>query len=170
MQTINIYTDGACSVNTGIGGIGIVICLKDRVIKNNARFENTTNNRMEILAVCQAVNLCMFESFYDKEIERDSKLIIHTDSSYVSNAFNKGWLDNWVKNGWKTANNKDVKNKDLWQHLLNYLDKVYFDIELKWVKAHCGNTFNELADKLAVDGKENRIIGEFNSAMGNYVL
>ena len=133
---INIYTDGACSGNPGPGGWGAYIDNAGVVTELSGREEDTTNNRMELKAVIEALN-----SFASK-----TKLNLYTDSKYVMDGSSK-WIENWKKNGWKTAQKKAVKNQDLWIEL----DKLvhFHQIHWVWVKGHDGNLGNERADYLA---------------------
>jgi ribonuclease HI len=132
-----IYTDGACSGNPGPGGWGAVILDQKKKQDNISGKEKiTTNNRMELMAPIMAL----------KKIKFNSKVIIYTDSTYVKNGITE-WIKKWEKNGWKNANKKMVKNKDLWIELdnLNKKNKVTW----KWVKGHSTNKYNNLADELA---------------------
>ena len=134
-----IYTDGACSGNPGPGGWGAVILDSDNNETNiSGEEKSTTNNRMELMAPIMAL----------RKIKKASKIIIYTDSTYVKNGITI-WIKNWEKNGWMSANKKPVKNKDLWV-ILNELSKEQI-IEWKWVKAHAGNKYNDIADKLATE-------------------
>ena len=133
---IKIYTDGACSGNPGPGGWGVFIENSGNVTELSGRDENTTNNRMELKAVIEAL----------KFFTINSELTIHTDSKYVMDGASK-WIINWKKNNWKTAQKKDVKNKDLWIELDNLLN--YHDVSWVWVKGHDGIYGNERADYLA---------------------
>ena len=134
-----IYTDGACSGNPGPGGWGIVILdEKNNETNISGGEKSTTNNRMELMAPIMAL----------RKIKKASKIVIYTDSTYLKNGI-KIWIKNWEKNGWKSANKKSVKNKDLWL-ILNELSKKKI-IEWKWVKAHNGNKYNEMADRLATE-------------------
>jgi len=133
---IKIYTDGACSGNPGPGGWGVFIENSGNVTELSGRDENTTNNRMELKAVIEAL----------KFFTTNSKLTIHTDSKYVMDGASR-WIINWKKNNWKTAQKKDVKNKDLWIELDNLLN--YHDVSWVWVKGHNGIYGNERADYLA---------------------
>ena len=133
---IKIYTDGACSGNPGPGGWGVFIENSGNVTELSGRDENTTNNRMELKAVIEAL----------KFFTSNSKLTIHTDSKYVMDGASR-WIINWKKNNWKTAQKKDVKNKDLWIELDNLLN--YHDVSWVWVKGHDGIYGNERADYLA---------------------
>ncbi len=134
---ITIYTDGACSGNPGIGGWGIVIIeLKKEPIFLNGGDDNTTNNQMELTATIQGLKY-----FKDRE-----KITLYTDSQYVKNGI-ETWINNWKKNGWKTASKKPVKNKELWVKLDLLITK--HNVIWKWVKGHAGNLYNEKADLLA---------------------
>ena len=134
---ITVYTDGACSGNPGKGGWGVVI-LKDNNedIFLNGGDDNTTNNRMELSAAIEALKY-----FHDKE-----NITLITDSKYVKDGI-QSWIQNWKKNGWKTASKKPVKNKELWIELDQLISK--HTINWEWVKGHAGNTHNEKADYLA---------------------
>ena len=134
---ITIYTDGACSGNPGIGGWGIVILeLKKEPIFLNGGDDNTTNNQMELTAAIQAL----------KYFEDSEKITLFTDSQYVKNGI-ESWINNWKKNGWKTASKKPVKNQQLWVELDLLIAK--HNVIWKWVKGHAGNLYNEKADLLA---------------------
>jgi len=138
-----IYTDGACSGNPGPGGWGAVILNEEKNETNiSGKEQSTTNNRMELMAPIMAL----------KKIKKASKITIYTDSIYLKNGIT-GWIKNWEKNGWKRADKKPVKNKDLWL-TLNKLSKEQV-IDWKWVKAHAGNKYNEIADKLATEAIKN---------------
>ncbi len=132
-----IYTDGACSGNPGTGGWGAVIFEENKKqINISGKIKNTTNNRMELMAPIMAL----------KKIKLKSNVIIFTDSTYVKNGITE-WIKKWENNGWKNANKKPVKNKDLWIKL-NDLCKKY-KIDWKWIKGHSNNEYNDLADDLA---------------------
>ena len=132
-----IYTDGACSGNPGPGGWGAVIFDKDKKQQNiSGKVKDTTNNRMELMAPIMAL----------KKIKTKSDVIILTDSTYVKNGITE-WIKKWEKNGWKNANKKPVKNKDLWLKLNGLCQKN--TVIWKWVKGHSNNKYNNLADELA---------------------
>ena len=138
-----IYTDGACSGNPGPGGWGAVIFNERKKQLNiSGKVKDTTNNRMELLAPIMAL----------KEIKPKSDVIIFTDSSYVKNGITE-WIKKWEKNGWKSANKKPVKNKDLWIRLSDLCEKN--KIAWKWVKGHSNNKYNNLADELATAAIKN---------------
>ena len=132
-----IYTDGACSGNPGPGGWGAVIFDENNKQNNiSGKARETTNNRMELTAPIMAL----------KKINPKSEIVIFTDSTYVKNGITE-CIKKWEKNGWKNANKKAVKNKDLWIKL----DNLCKDNRIiwKWVKGHSNNKYNNLADKLA---------------------
>ena len=134
---IEIFTDGACSGNPGIGGWGALLRYKDIEKELSGGEENTTNNRMELTAVIEAL----------KALKTTCNITIYTDSKYVMSGITE-WLENWKKNGWKTSNKKsEVKNIDLWMQL----DKLIKQHEIRWVwvKGHNGHLENERVDTLA---------------------
>ena len=137
---IKIYTDGACKGNPGIGGWGALLIHNKQSIEIFDGELETTNNRMELKAVIEALNHAM---------SMNDDVQIYTDSSYVQHGIQE-WIHNWKKNGWRSSNKKPVKNQDLWQKLdtLNSSLKV----EWFWVKGHAGHPGNERADFLANKG------------------
>ena len=132
-----VYTDGACSGNPGIGGWGVVI-LKNKYdpIYLNGGANLTTNNQMELKAAIEAL----------KYFSKQTSINLFTDSKYVKNGI-EIWINNWKKNGWKTSSKKNVKNKELWIELDVQIAKQ--EINWHWVKGHEGNQYNEKADILA---------------------
>ena len=135
-KKIIIYTDGACKGNPGRGGWGAILIYKTKTKEMFGGEDNTTNNRMELLAAIEAISTLKITC----EIE------LYTDSKYVQQGVGE-WLDNWLMRNWKTANNKPVKNQDLWQRL-DALRKKH-TIVWHWVKGHSGHPLNERADELA---------------------
>ncbi len=138
MKVVDIYTDGACSGNPGAGGYcSILIYNGIEKIVSGSEVE-TTNNRMELMAVIKGLE-CLKES---------CEVNLFSDSQYVVDAFNQGWILSWQNSGWRTANKKEVKNIDLWQQLLELcaLHKINF---IK-VKGHSDNEYNNRCDKIAV--------------------
>jgi len=134
---IKIYTDGACSGNPGIGGWGVVILKNNsNPIYLNGGDDNTTNNRMELSAAINAL----------RYLDEKKELTLITDSKYLKDGI-ESWIQNWKKNGWKTASKKPVKNKELWIELDELIAK--HNIAWEWVKGHAGNKHNEKADYLA---------------------
>ncbi len=135
---LKIYTDGACSGNPGKGGWAAIILDNDLNQTSISGYESkTTNNRMELTAPIMAL----------KKIKKKSEITIFTDSKYVKDGIT-GWIKKWKLNNWKSANKKQVKNKDLWIKLDNSCIK--HKVTWKWVKAHSGNKYNDLVDELAV--------------------
>lgn len=146
MKKLRIFTDGACSGNPGAGGWAAVFALEEGTQVLSGGELITTNNRMELTAVMEALEYVAWGDNIDS-------VEIYSDSSYVINAIIKGWLDKWVTNNWMTVNKAPVKNDDLWQRVhdvLCYLDTTGAKIRFQWVKGHNGNPMNELADKEAV--------------------
>ena len=137
MDDVIIYTDGACSGNPGPGGWGAVLMYKDNIKEIYGNSPNTTNNIMEITAVIEALKLLKFPC----------NVKVYSDSSYVVNCFIKGWIYNWQKNNWKTADKQPVKNRDLWEELYNFT-KIH-KIEFIKVKGHSDNFYNNRCDELA---------------------
>ena len=137
MDEVTIYTDGACSGNPGPGGWGAVLIFKDIKKEISGGLKDTTNNIMEITAVLEALKL----------LKHPCIVNLYSDSAYVVNCFNQGWIYNWIKKGWKTANNEPVKNKELWTELyeLTKIHKVTFNK----VKGHSDNELNNRCDELA---------------------
>ena len=134
---VNVYTDGACSGNPGIGGWGVVILIDDcEPIHLNGGSFNTTNNKMELTAAIEAL----------KYFKKNSSINLFTDSKYVKDGI-ESWIVNWKKNGWKTASKKPVKNKMLWVELDSQLTR--HSIKWQWIKGHLGHIHNEQADYLA---------------------
>jgi ribonuclease HI len=142
MTDVTIYTDGACSGNPGPGGWAAIIIADDKSDRITGGEPHTTNNRMELTAALEAL----------KALDESSNVTLHTDSAYLSNAFNQGWLDSWQENDWQTASNDDVKNQQLWKDLLDQADR--HNVEWVWVKGHADNELNNMADELAVAALE----------------
>ena len=134
---IIIYTDGACSGNPGPGGWGSIIFENGNKKEISGYSEVTTNNQMELIAAIKALEL----------IEKPSEIELYSDSAYLINAFKEDWITKWQMNGFKTANNKDVANADLWAKLIEFNNKH----TIKWikVKGHADNEFNNRCDQLA---------------------
>ena len=137
MEEVTIYTDGACSGNPGPGGWGTILIYKDVRKEISGGKANTTNNIMEMTAVIEGLKLLKFPC----------KVNLYSDSAYVVNAFNQGWIYNWIKKNWKTAGNEPVKNKELWQELYS-LTKTH-EVTFIKVKGHRDNELNNRCDELA---------------------
>lgn len=145
LPKITIYTDGACSGNPGVGGWGAILLYstidkngKKQTLKKaiSGREENTTNNKMEMMAVISSLKL----------LKKPCDIDLYTDSKYVMSGITE-WIYNWIKNGWKGADKKPVKNKELWQEMFE-LTKLH-QIHWHWVKGHADNELNNEVDKLA---------------------
>ena len=136
---IKIYTDGACKGNPGVGGWGAIIMQDEKNIELFGGENETTNNRMELMAVIMAL----------KEISSNLELTIYTDSTYVQKGISE-WIKNWKVNNWRSSSKKPVKNKDLWIKLDEAVGSR--KINWEWVKGHAGNEGNEKADELANQG------------------
>jgi len=149
LKEVEIYTDGACSGNPGPGGWGAILMCSGREKELSGYEENTTNNRMELLAAIMAL----------EKLKYPCKVTLYSDSAYLINALTKGWLENWKRNGWKRGKEKEeVKNTDLWQRL----DELCEVHEVQWVKVkgHADNEFNNRCDKLAtgaIRGRTNEL-------------
>lgn len=137
MDEVTIYTDGACSGNPGPGGWGAILMYQDIKKEISGGKKDTTNNVMELTAVIEALKL----------LNRPCKVDLYSDSAYVVNAFIQKWTINWQKNNWKTSDKKDVKNKELWQELLELT--TTHNVTFHKVKGHSDNEFNNRCDELA---------------------
>lgn len=135
---VEIYTDGACSGNPGPGGYGVIIKQNNFINEISEGFLNTTNNKMELLAVIKGLE------FLKKPCKN---VIIYSDSKYVVNSVTKNWIIQWKNNGWKRKNSQNVKNVDLWTSLLVLLN-IHCVIFI-WIKGHSVNNFNNRCDFLA---------------------
>ncbi len=142
MKTVNIYTDGACRGNPGIGGWGALIEYGDVTKEYCGGLKETTNNQMELMAAIEGL----------KALKEHCIVNLTTDSKYVMQGITT-WIQNWKKNNWKNAAKKSVKNKDLWVELDKYSEK--HDVRWHWVKGHSGHRQNEIADQLANKGIDN---------------
>lgn len=140
-ETVQIYTDGACSGNPGPGGWGVVLRYGDHEKELYGGEEHTTNNRMELMAAIMAL----------ESLTRTMPVQLHTDSTYVRNGITK-WIHGWKRKGWQTADKKPVKNEDLWRRLDAFSTR--FDVEWMWVRGHNGDPGNERADELACRGRD----------------
>ena len=150
INEVTIYTDGACSGNPGPGG-WVAILMAGGVKKELSGGEkDTTNNRMELMAVIEGLNA----------LKRPCKVDIFSDSAYVVNAFEQNWIQKWIRNGWKNSAKAEVANSDLWKRLLELT--AMHNVTFHKVKGHADNEFNNRCDELAVaewkrisDGKGN---------------
>lgn len=139
MKSVDIYTDGACSGNPGKGGYCAILIYNgvEKIVSGSE--DNTTNNRMELLAVIMGL----------EALKEPCTVNLFSDSRYVVDAFNQGWIEAWQVNGWKTSNKKEVKNVDLWQKLLE--KRSVHQVTFIKVKGHADNPYNNRCDKIAVE-------------------
>jgi ribonuclease HI len=140
-DTVELYTDGACKGNPGPGGWGTVIRFGAHEKELSGGEKLTTNNRMELMAAIEGL----------KALTRPCKVTLFTDSKYVMDGITK-WVHGWKRKGWRTADNKPVKNVELWQALVEA--SARHDVDWRWVKGHSGHPENDRADKLACDAAE----------------
>lgn len=145
---VEIYTDGACKGNPGPGGWGALLRFRDQERELFGGEPITTNNRMELMAVIQALS----------SLTRSSAVRVTTDSQYVKKGITE-WIRNWKRNGWRTASRKPVKNSDLWKQLDQLV--ASHNVKWAWVKGHSGHPENEQADDLANRGIEEMQAGHF---------
>ncbi len=139
---VEIFTDGACSGNPGPGGYGAILKYDQRIKEISGCEAETTNNRMELTAVIEALS----------QLKKPCKIKVFTDSTYVVKGM-KEWIAGWIKKDWMTAKKKPVLNKDLWKILLMLSE--HHQIEWKWIRGHHGHTENERCDQLARDAIQN---------------
>ena len=142
---VDVYTDGACSGNPGKGGYCAILKYGENEKIVSGFEDDTTNNRMELLAVIKGL----------ESLKKVCEVNLFSDSSYVVNAFNEGWIYDWQSNGWKTSSKKDVKNVDLWLNLLE-LTKTH-QVKFIKVKGHADNPYNNRCDKIAVEEYKKRL-------------
>ena len=149
-KIVEIFTDGACSGNPGPGGWGAILRYGETEKELSGYCEQTTNNRMELLAA-----ICALEA-----LKREARAELTTDSSYVKDGITK-WIHNWKRNGWRKSNKKPVENRDLWERL----DKVVaeHDITWHWIRGHTGHAENERADVLATTAVKEGLAGVVSS-------
>ena len=137
MKIIEVFTDGACSGNPGIGGWGAILIYQGKEKEISGGEPETTNNRMELMAVISGL----------EALNRPCQVDVYSDSKYVVDAFNQHWVDSWIKKNWKRGKNEPVKNVDLWKRLISVKSK--HDVTFHWVKGHDGHPQNERCDELA---------------------
>ena len=136
-KKVDIYTDGACSGNPGVGGWGAVLFYRGVRKEMSGAEGQTTNNRMELTAMIRALSA----------LKEDCEVTLYSDSAYCVDAFNKGWIASWRANGWRTADKSEVKNPDLWQELLALAER--HKVTFVKVKGHSDNEHNNRCDALA---------------------
>ena len=138
MKHVDLYTDGACSGNPGPGGYGIILVYNGKEKELSEGFAETTNNRMEILAVINGL----------KALKEPCEVTVYSDSKYVVDAVNKNWLYAWEENNWRRSNKEPVLNPELWMELLVLMEE--HEVSFVWVKGHNEHPQNERCDRLAV--------------------
>lgn len=137
-ETVQIYTDGACSGNPGPGGYGVVVITATDKYEYSGGEAQTTNNRMELLAAITGL----------RTVPAGTSVELYSDSKYVVDGLSKGWAENWKANGWRKSDGKPALNPDLWDVLLDlYISR---SVKLNWVKGHADNEYNNRCDELAV--------------------
>ncbi len=137
MKRVILYTDGACSGNPGAGGWGAVLQYGEHMLELCGGARETTNNRMEMTAVIEGL----------KKLKYTCSVDIYSDSAYVVNAFNEGWLRGWKRDGWKKKDGKEVLNADLWRELAALVER--HDVRFHKVKGHADDVWNNRCDALA---------------------
>ena len=139
MKTVELYTDGACSGNPGLGGYCAILIYNghEKVISGSQA--DTTNNRMELTAAIKALSA----------LKEKCEVTLYSDSKYMIDAIEKKWVYSWKEKGWKKADKSPALNSDLWEKLLKLIDR--HQITFVWVKGHAGHSYNERCDKLATD-------------------
>lgn len=155
MQPVNMYTDGACKGNPGPGGWGVLLQSGRHEKALFGGEANTTNNRMELRAVIEGL----------QALKRPCHVTLYLDSQYVRQGIT-AWIHNWKKKGWKTADNKPVKNAELWQQLDALVQQGPHHITWEWIKGHAGNPGNEKADALANQGVQ-QVLADNPAPAGN---
>ncbi|WP_270738929.1 ribonuclease HI [Massilioclostridium coli] len=138
MKKVDIYTDGACSGNPGAGGWGAILRYGAHEKELSGGEAQTTNNRMELTAVIQALSL----------LKEPCQVVVHSDSKYIIDAIQQGWAIKWKANGWMRNKKEKALNPDLWQQLLQLLE--VHQVEFYWIKGHAGHPENERCDRMAV--------------------
>ena len=138
INEVTIYTDGACSGNPGPGGWASILMAGGAKKELSGGEANTTNNRMELMAVIEGL----------RALKRPCKVDVYSDSAYVVNAFSQNWIDKWVRNGWKNSAKAEVANSDLWKELISLT--TMHNVTFHKVKGHADNEFNNRCDELAV--------------------
>lgn len=139
MKQVEIYTDGACSGNPGPGGWGAVLMYGEHKSEISGFEKETTNNKMELTAALEAL----------RRLKQPCEVNLYSDSAYLINAFQQGWLEKWIRSGWKRNKNEEVKNVELWKELVTLSN--YHKIRWIKVKGHSDNEYNNRCDKLATD-------------------
>ena len=149
VKHVDIYTDGACKGNPGVGGYGVILSYNGKTKELSEGYPDTTNNRMELLAVIVGL----------EALKEPCDVTLYSDSKYVIDALTLGWVESWKSRGWIKSDRKKALNVDLWERLL--AAKERHTVKYEWVKGHAGNPFNERCDKLAVLAAEKVLSEKF---------
>jgi ribonuclease HI len=139
IKEVEIYTDGACSGNPGPGGYGTILKYGPYEKELSGAYDNTTNNRMELMAVIKGL----------ESLKKPCKVTIYSDSKYIVDAMTRGWVNRWRSRGWMRNDKERAKNVDLWEKILQLAGK--HDVRWVWVKGHADNEYNNRCDRLAVE-------------------
>lgn len=139
LKQIKLFTDGACSGNPGPGGYGAILVYNERRKEISGGLQNTTNNRMEILAVIRGLEM----------LKESCQVTVYSDSKYVVDAMTQGWVERWQKNNWMRNKKDPALNVDLWKQMLTLCEK--HQVKFEWVKGHAGHPDNERCDQLATE-------------------
>ena len=147
MKKVNLYTDGACKGNPGPGGYGAILEYNglEKVMSDGNK--STTNNRMELMAAIVGL----------ETLKEPCEVMLYSDSKYLVDAIEKGWLANWRRNNWRKSDKSPVLNVDLWERLIVQLER--HKVILNWIKGHNGHPQNERCDRLAVAAAERVMLG-----------
>lgn len=137
MSEVDLYTDGACSGNPGPGGYGVVLIYGPHTKELSGAYKETTNNRMELMAVIKGL----------AALRKPCLVNLYSDSKYIVDAMNKGWVKRWQSNNWLRSKDEPAKNIDLWKQILEVAGK--HQVRWNWVKGHASNTYNNRCDQLA---------------------
>ena len=148
LKTVELFTDGACSGNPGKGGYGTILRYKGKCKEFSKGFRLTTNNRMEILAVIVGLEALL----------EPCNVEVYSDSKYVVDAINQGWVYKWEANGWRRTSKEPALNVDLWERLLVLMEE--HNVNFNWVKGHAGHEENERCDRLAVSAAAGKELSE----------
>ncbi len=144
LKKVELFTDGACSGNPGPGGYGAILRYNDHEKIFSQGYKKTTNNRMELMAIITGL----------RALKEPCRVHIHSDSRYIVDAINKGWVERWKANNWMRNKNDKAKNIDLWEQLLVMLQK--HKVTIDWVRGHAGHEENERCDRLAVEASQGK--------------
>ena len=158
MKEVTIYTDGACRGNPGPGGYAAVLIYKGQRKTIKGGFRHTTNNRMEMLGVIEGL----------KALKEKCTVKLFSDSKYICDAVNKGWINKWKRTNWMRTQQEEVKNPDLWKEIDSMFNK--HSVSINWVKGHSDNELNNAADEAAVEASKDtanfQIDNEFEKVCG----